>query len=438
LKDRLRLLLIRLLVLLLRLFARPAAPAPRAILVIKPDHLGDVLLLTPALAELRQRHPAARITALVGPWATRLLEGNRDIDAVITCPFPGFVRGAAAGPLSPYLTLARYALLLRAGRFDTAIIARDDHWWGGLLALGAGIGRRVGFGHPLLAPALTTSLPWDAQSHVTSQALALVDGVPFNAKAQRAQSPQRFKEGDFNAEAQSGRGAEIQSVLTPDIRQPTSDIPAPDIRHPTSDIPISGIPTPGHRPPISFFPTAAERNWAAEWAGRHGGGRPLIAIQPGSGGAAKLWPAENWAALARGLAGRATLVLTGGPADSADVAAVSALLDAPHQTLVGATSLGQLAALFGRCALVLGVDNGPLHLAVSQAVPTVHLFGPGDHGRFGPWGAPDRHVVVRSGLWCSPCGVLSHCPRQTSPSECMTTITVAQVLQVARGLLATA
>ena len=40
-----------------------------------------------------------------------------------------------------------------------------------------------------------------------------------------------------------------------------------------------------------------------------------------------------------------TLVLTGGPADSADVAEVSALLEAPHQTLVGATSLGQLAAL---------------------------------------------------------------------------------------------
>ncbi|HYF61691.1 MAG TPA: glycosyltransferase family 9 protein, partial [Herpetosiphonaceae bacterium] len=373
---------------------------------------GDVLLLTPALGALRERYPAARITAMVGPWATRLLEGNGDVDAVISCPFPGFVRGAAAGPLSPYLTLARFAALLRAGRFDTAIVARDDHWWGGLLALGAGIGRRIGFHHPLLAPSLTTALPWDAKDHVTAQALALVEGLPFTAKAPGTQSPQSIKEG---ALTQRPRKPESQSF---------DETATPDIRHPDS------------RPPVTFRPTAAERDWAAEWVGRHAGGRPLIAIQPGSGGAAKLWPAERWAALARDLAASGALVLTGGPADSADVAAVSALLAAPHQTLVGATSLGQLAALFGRCALVLGVDNGPLHLAVSQSVPTVHLFGPGDHGRFGPWGDPRRHVVVRSGLWCSPCGVLSHCPRQTSPSECMATISVSQVLRVAGALLA--
>ncbi len=373
-KDRLRLLLIRLVALLLRPFARSAAPDPRRILVIKPDHLGDVLLLTPALAALRHRFPQAHITVLVGPWATRLLADNPAVDTLLTCPFPGFVRGEAASILRPYRTLLRYAGLLRAGRFDTAIIARDDHWWGGLLALAAGCGRRVGFAHPLVVPALTSARPWDPQAHVARQALDLV--------------------------ALLGPSAEERAFAT------------------------------------QFFPTEAEHSWAATWLATNSPARPLVAIQPGSGGAAKLWPAASWAALARGLADRGTLVLTGGPADAADVAAISALLaDLPHHSLVGGANLGQLAALFGRCALVLGVDNGPLHLAVSQAVPTLHLFGPGDHRRFGPWGPPERHVVLRSGLWCSPCGVLTHCPRATSPSECMTTIAVAPVLAQACMLL---
>ena len=56
-KDRLRLLLVWLVVRLLRPFARPSAAAPRRILVVKPDHLGDVLLLTPALSALRRSWP---------------------------------------------------------------------------------------------------------------------------------------------------------------------------------------------------------------------------------------------------------------------------------------------------------------------------------------------------------------------------------------------
>ncbi|HEY1014562.1 MAG TPA: glycosyltransferase family 9 protein, partial [Herpetosiphonaceae bacterium] len=178
-----------------------------------------------------------------------------------------------------------------------------------------------------------------------------------------------------------------------------------------------------------------EEAWAAAWQAGHSPAAPLIAIQPGSGGAAKLWPARAWAQVAEALAPAGTIVLTGGPDDAAEVAAISAALRAEHQTLVGSAGLGGLAALFGRCRLVLGVDNGPLHLAVSQGAPTVQIFGPGDAGRFGPWGDPERHRVLTAGLWCSPCGVLSHCPRQTEPSECMAAVAPAAVIRAASDLL---
>jgi ADP-heptose:LPS heptosyltransferase len=90
--------------------------------------------------------------------------------------------------------------------------------------------------------------------------------------------------------------------------------------------------------------------------------------------------------------------------------------------------VGQLTALLRRATLVLGVDSGPLHLAASQGTPSVHLYGPSDAVRFGPWGDPTRHRVLRAGLWCSPCGVFSACPRGTDPPECMAAIDISAVL----------
>jgi heptosyltransferase-2/heptosyltransferase-3 len=103
--------------------------------------------------------------------------------------------------------------------------------------------------------------------------------------------------------------------------------------------------------------------------------------------------------------------------------------------MVGEGSIGELTALYARCALVLGVDSGPLHFAVAAGVPTIALFGPGDDQRFGPWGDPSRNIMLRSGLWCSPCGVLDACPRGTAPSECMTLIPISEVIMALNTIL---
>jgi ADP-heptose:LPS heptosyltransferase len=392
-----RLGVLRLLAGLGRFAVRRAAPAkPRRILVIKPDHLGDLLLATPALRRLRQQQPQARITALVGPWSALVLAHNPDIDALQTLPFPGFERRPKAAPpgqvslrhrffslLQPYRELLRYALLLRAGQFDLALLLRDDHWWGAALALLAGIPLRIGYAVPECRPFLTRTLPWTPAEHVTRQALALVAAVDADYKTR------------------------------PELIAGTRDA-------------------------LRFAPVAADAAWAEAWVARHlDADERLVVLHPGTGGAAKLWLAARWATVADALADHpgVRLLLTGGPGEAELVEAVVSQMRHPALTLVGATSVGQLAALLGQAALVLGVDSGPLHLAVSQGTPSLHLFGPGDAGRFGPWGDPARHVVVQAGLWCSPCGVFTACPRQTDPPECMQHIAVAEVLRVARTLL---
>lgn len=372
---------------------RCVAPAhPARILLIKPDHLGDVLLTTPALHLLRQQAPHADIVALVGPWSVPILAGNPSLNRLSPLPFPGFERNPTkrAWPLSllpPYLLLFAFAMRLRATPFDVALVLRDDHWWGAALALLAGIPRRVGHGVPECRPFLTTALPWEPEQHVAAQALAVV-------------------------------------------RQAVS-APLPD-----------NVPPPG----LVFAPASAEHTWAETWLLQHGlepqPDKPaLVIIHPGTGGYSKLWIAERWAAVGNALVQRhaVRLLLTGGVGEAELVQTIARQMHSPPLMLVGATSVGQLAALLGRAALVMGVDSGPLHLAVSQRVPTLHLFGASSHQRFGPWpaskGDHPRHRVLRAGLWCSPCHTFPACPRGTDPPECMERLTVEQVVAAASHLL---
>ena len=129
--------------------------APTKVLLVRPDHIGDVLFATPAIRALRSSLPDAHIACMVGPWALEILEDNPHLDEVLTCPFPGFTRRPKKNLLNPYWVLWRHALSLRAGLFDVALVLRFDHWWGAMLAYWAGIPRRMGYTLPPVAPFLT-------------------------------------------------------------------------------------------------------------------------------------------------------------------------------------------------------------------------------------------------------------------------------------------
>ena len=159
-----------------RLYPRTKSPpsAPRSILLIRPDHLGDMLFLTPALHALRCALPSARITILAGPWSSEVIRDNPDLDAVETCAFPGFERRPKGSALAPYRLLQETARRLRAGAYDTAVVLRFDHWWGAWLAAAAGIPRRIGYDLPETRPFLTQALPYLTGRHEVVQNATLL------------------------------------------------------------------------------------------------------------------------------------------------------------------------------------------------------------------------------------------------------------------------
>ncbi len=365
------------------LYARPQVRlAPRSLLLIRPDHLGDMLFLTPALHVLRRALPEARITLLAGPWGAEAVRNNADLDDVLLLPFPGFERRPKESAWAPYRLLREQARRLRGGGYDTAVVLRFDHWWGAWLAAAAGIPCRIGYDLPDTRPFLTRRVGYQPGRHEVLQNAGLLAEL-------------------------TGRGP--------------GEPGAADVLGPTR-----------------FFVTERERAYIAAWLAEQGvaAEQRIAAVHPGAGAAVKQWPPAHWAGIAERLAQTGLrVVLTGGQGERGLTAAVAAATAAPVIDAAGQTSLGQLAALYNRAALVLGSDSGPLHLAVAVDAPTVHLYGPVPAAKFGPWGDPARHVVVTSPFPCVPCDRLDWPAAVLPQHQCLAAIRPEAVWAAAETLL---
>jgi ADP-heptose:LPS heptosyltransferase len=286
------------------------------------------------------------------------------------------------------------------------VVLRYDFWWGAALAALAGIPRRVGYDVAECLPFLTDPAPYEPGKHEVMQNLRLIlrltDG-PYPPGDQVAPD---------HAESDGGSEVAWTSGLDLDLRPSAAD-------HGRAKALLLEL-SPG-------LPHQAG---------------PIVAVHPGAGAAVKLWPAERWAALSDAVARRwnAAIVLTGSAAERPLTEAIAQHMRRPALNLSGRTSLGELAAVFGQCDLVLGVDSGPLHMAVAVDTPTVHLFGPVSPAAFGPWGDPVRHVVIQASYGETPCH--GHpCDRLDYPAKylaqhrCMATIALEDVLAAAEGLL---
>lgn len=118
-----------------------ARSRPRRILVVRLDHLGDVLFARPALAALRRAHPQARITALVSPAGAELLARDPAVDDCLVFDAPWFRRGPKPAGQTGWQGLVRQ---LREHAFDCSLDLRGDLRHHILLWL-SGVKVRIGY-----------------------------------------------------------------------------------------------------------------------------------------------------------------------------------------------------------------------------------------------------------------------------------------------------
>jgi len=125
------------------------------------------------------------------------------------------------------------------------------------------------------------------------------------------------------------------------------------------------------------------------------------------------------------------IVLMGASADDMMSARFRAAVGDKLVDLLGKTRVRQLGALLRRVNLLIANDSAPIHIAAAVGTPVLALFGPTNHVRARPYG--DGHVVLRTGISCSPCEKLTCAnPNQF---ECLTAISVTDVVETARTML---
>lgn len=359
-----------------------SAPARPRVLLIRPDHAGDLVLTSPAVETLRTALPNAHLTMMVGPWSADVARRDPLVDEVLECPFPGFTRADGGSIIDPYRLLWTAAASLKAASFDAALVLRFDHWWGAWLAALAGIPVRVGHGVAECRPFLTYAIEPLAGEHWVRRSTRVVGGL-------------------LDAWRVSGTEPAAELALRFGVRE-------------QDEADARGL--------LDRLDVGAEQR--------------VVVMHPGSGAALKLWPVDSWIELGAALAARGARVLVTGSAAEEGTCERIARGVPGAVTLAAQTELGPLAALFKLCDLVVGVDSGPLHLAVAAGTPSVHLFGPTDPAVYGPWGDPARHVVVTAGWPGVPCGRLDLRPRDGESPACMRAISVERVETACRNLLA--
>ncbi len=101
----------------------------------------------------------------------------------------------------------------------------------------------------------------------------------------------------------------------------------------------------------------------------------VIAIAPGASGYFKQWPAERFGEISRWLVERmdASIIVVGGKPDAAWGDDLVNAIGARVLNLAGKTTTLQAAAVLKRCALYVGNDTGPKHLAAAVQTPVVEI-----------------------------------------------------------------
>lgn len=164
--------------------------------------------------------------------------------------------------------------------------------------------------------------------------------------------------------------------------------------------------------------------------------KPIICIHPGATWPAKKWIPERFGELANLLVSKlgVQVILLSGPNDGESVNdAVKHLVS--DIKILHNLPLRQLAAIIGCCALFVGNDAGPMHIAAAVGTPTIGLFGPGEENIWFPYAVKDGHVALRKDVPCHPCH-LDFCNREGEGyMECMKRLATEDVFDaVAKSL----
>ncbi|MGL5206912.1 MAG: glycosyltransferase family 9 protein [Acidaminococcaceae bacterium] len=158
----------------------------------------------------------------------------------------------------------------------------------------------------------------------------------------------------------------------------------------------------------------------------------IVGFNIGSAVKTKRWAPERFAQVADALSAKGyKTVFFGGIMDEEMVKEATVLMSSKPIIATGRFTIGQLAAAMKRCCLIITNDSGPMHVAISQKVPIVAMYGPSSPALYGPY--TKEATIVKAVPPCAGCvkGMKHEC----DDMQCMTRLTVEQVIEAAENWL---
>ena len=130
-----------------------------------------------------------------------------------------------------------------------------------------------------------------------------------------------------------------------------------------------------------------------------------IAIHPGAGWVGRQWDPDKFAVVADELSNKyeTSIILFGSPDDVSLATRIANKMKTKPIMAAGKTNLMQMASILKRCALFIGHDTGPMHIAVALKIPVVVLWGAAPLEDAHPWTNPSMYKIIKKNVDCSPC-----------------------------------
>jgi len=309
-------------------------------LIISLQGIGDLLLATPIARNIKKSSPSSRVCVLTFTGNAGILEGNTDIDRIYT------VNSARAGDL---LYIMRMVSGLRKERFGASICAYPSGVRSAFLGYLSGAKVRV------------------------AQGLKMFKGYGWLFTARSTIDKVKHAV-EMNLDILAVAGIDIGNA----DKCPKVVVGADDMKTARAFLDGNGISA----------------------------GDTFVSVHPGGGVYTALyrcWPEERFASAADTLAGKpgVKIVLIGGKADAEKAARVASMMKHRPVIAAGRLTLMETSALLTMSKLLICNNSGPMHIAAALKVPTVSIFGAADPRIHRPWG--EGHIVLQSGLDCSPC-----------------------------------
>ncbi|MEK9149839.1 MAG: glycosyltransferase family 9 protein, partial [Candidatus Desantisbacteria bacterium] len=139
---------------------------PKKILVIQTAFLGDIILTTPLLRNLKERFPDARIFFLTTPQGAEILSGNPCI-----CQFIVYDKKGRDKGIIPFLKMAS---AIRKESFSL-VVSPHRSFRTSLLAFISGAKRRIGFDKASLSFLYTDKIQYEMKLHEVDRYLQLME-----------------------------------------------------------------------------------------------------------------------------------------------------------------------------------------------------------------------------------------------------------------------